>query len=198
MHTRAVLPWPRSLRSCLTAAPQGTHGHAVSAELWTGGCRQQSLLAWLRDAPPGPPGKAQPRLQADSHSPRPGCGSLNAPAPGASAEALLQSRNTIGATHPDSHAWEGLPAAASLGHGEHGAPRAEVQGRPHPGSVALRQLSLPLSHTSYERRGWGQSGPLPHCPHLHPRRGPGLVVSQGRAPSAGAAMRDPTPTQGTR
>lgn len=192
VHTRAVL------LGHAASAPIGqqphradTARHAVSAELWTGGCRQQSLWPGSGMPPTRAPPAAQPRpsgrltqstsrvWQLRTHS-----------APGASAEALLQSRNTIGATHPAETATLGGPPGqlqpSPRSWGEHGAPRAEVQGRPHLCSAPWPpDSSASHSHTSYERRGWGQSGPLPHCPHPDPRRDPGLVVSQGRAPSAG-------------
>lgn len=77
VHTRAVL------LGHAASAPIGqqphradTARHAVSAELWTGGCRQQSLWPGSGMPPTRAPRQHSHALQADSHSPRPGCGSF--------------------------------------------------------------------------------------------------------------------------
>lgn len=191
VHTRAVL------LGHAASAPVGqqphradTARHAVSAELWTGGCRQQSLWPGSGCRPPGPPGStATPfrpthtvhvQAMAASHALGSRCirGGV----------AAVKEHHRGHAPCRDSHAGRASRAAAALPlvMGGDGAPRAEVQGGPHLCSAPWPpDSSASHSHTSYERRGWGQSGPLPHCPHPDPRRDPGLVVSQGQAPSAG-------------
>lgn len=135
-----------------TAAPQGRHS-STRSECRTVDRRVSSAvpLAWLRMPPTRAPWQHSHALQADStQSTSRVCGSFERTLAPASAEALLQSRNTTGATHPAETATPGgpsRPAAALPGHGEHGAPRAEVQGSaPVLCSVAPRQPSLPLTH----------------------------------------------------